>query len=164
MRFLLLDSVLSAIFNIIAVSCFLLLYWIKSLKELEVVLLFVLLLMLFANLFTFKILKAKYVEFKANESKPRTGKFSSSCDLKENKKELNALQNLYGTRPTEVNIPIVNNYESQPVDYAEVKQAYEAEIYEHIDSYTENDIYSNVDAYDTIHKPESEQYDKVNFL
>lgn len=170
MRFFLLDSVLSAIFNIIAVS-WLGINILDSLNSSEVFKVFevsVLLInstLLFANLFTFKTMKAKYLEFKTNESKPRTGAFLSSCVLNGKKMEQNVKQNLYGTQPTEkleANIPIDSIYEPQSVYYAEVNQP-ETEIYEHIDSF-ENDIYSDVDAYDTINKPESEQYDKVSFL
>lgn len=166
MRFFLADLILSSIFNITVVTycAFELLSFIGETTIFGgLILVFLTLnsILLFANLFTFRSVKVKYVEFKVIESGHGMEYFLKPCTLNGKKNdEPENLLNLYNIAKSSKN----NRVSPQSiVDYVEINQQQD-DTYEPISfiQNNEEDIYSDVGTYNIAHKPESEQYDTLN--
>lgn len=116
---------------------------------LRLILMIASLVLLFTNLFTYRRIKKKFKEFKASEAQPRVGIFLGSSEISQmtnSRWNLSHLQN-FSQRSTN--------------DYAEVHPTPDEEDYEPINIYRK-DICS--ETYETIYKPESEQYDEINYM
>lgn len=130
-------------------------------SELKVILIAASLILLLTNLFTFRRIKKKFKEFKTNGNQPRMGIFLGSSDGSHSRWNLSQTQ---ANRKLELETLSGGANVSQRTtnDYAEVHPMPDEAIYEPIIIYrTAN---TNSDTYESIYKPESEQYEEINYM
>lgn len=130
-------------------------------SELRLVLMISSLILLFTNLFTFRRIKKKFKEFKTNGNQPRMGIFLGSSDVGHSKWNLSQAQ-ANGKAEVEISSGGANVSQRSTNDYAEVHPTPDEADYEPINIYRIAN--TNSDTYETIYKPESEQYDDINYM
>lgn len=159
-----LDSVVSSLFNVIAVVFLAFrITFSDSFSKLDLVVLILNSILVFVNIAGFKLTKRHYDNFREKENNHGVNKFLEARNVLGTPAE-NAYQSYETTKGAETIRATSNIYSlSEVPEYVEVQHEHSSTTYEAIGT-THEEIYSDVETYDTIHKPESDQYDPISFL